>query len=188
MSAPRNIFITGRPGIGKTTAIRRTLERLPATANGFTTSEIRHGSRRVGFLIESLDGESAVMAHVDFDSPVQVGKYGVDLDAVERVGVGALRRALRQNTPAIVDEVGKMELACSAFAPALLDVVRADLPVLGTMHARRDSVTEAIRARPDAVVLEITRANRDGLPDRLAEMIREAPGGDAARGATRDAP
>lgn len=174
MATPRNVFITGRPGVGKTTAIQRALELLDMAVNGFTTSEMREDGRRVGFRIDALDGEGAVMAHVDFNSPVRVSKYRVDVGAVERIAVTALRRAIREGTPAVVDEVGKMELACNAFVDALLEVVEADIPVLGTMHVGRGAVTNRIRERQDTTVVEITRENRDTLPARLAQMMRDA--------------
>lgn len=168
------MFITGRPGVGKTTAIEGTLKLLDMPVNGFTTGEMRENGRRVGFRIDALDGEGAVMAHVDFDSHVRVSKYRVDVDAVERIAVTALRRAIREGTPAVVDEAGKMELACDAFVDALLEVVEADIPVLGTMHVGRGSVTDRIRERQDTKVVQIIRENRDALPARLAEMMRQA--------------
>jgi nucleoside-triphosphatase len=48
---------------------------------------------RTGFSITSLEGESAVMAHVDFRGPIRVGKYGVDVPAFERIALPALRDA-----------------------------------------------------------------------------------------------
>jgi len=173
---PRNIFITGRPGIGKTTAIVKVIELLDLPVHGFTTAEIREGRKRVGFEIKDMQGNAAVMAHVDFPGPIRVGKYGVDTGAVEAVGAEALRRALERRTPAVVDEVGKMELACPAFVDALLAAVAADIPVLGTMHLRADEATRSIRAREDTQIMEITRANRNELPRRLADLLKQAAG------------
>ncbi len=176
MPVPRNIFITGRPGIGKTTAIVKVIELLDLPVHGFTTAEIREGRKRVGFEIKDMQGNAAVMAHVDFPGPIRVGKYGVDTGAVEAVGAEALRRALERRTPAVVDEVGKMELACPAFVDALLAAVAADIPVLGTMHLRADEATRSIRAREDTQIMEITRANRNELPRRLADLLKQAAG------------
>ena len=39
-------LLTGRPGCGKTTLIRRLVEGLGVSAGGFYTEEIRRGSRR----------------------------------------------------------------------------------------------------------------------------------------------
>jgi nucleoside-triphosphatase len=174
MADVKNLFITGRPGIGKTTVLLKAIEHIPIRVHGFTTCEVRQGRSRVGFRIEDTEGAAALMAHVDFTGPVRVGKYGVDVSAVERIGAQALRTALAERTPAVIDEVGKMELACPAFFSTLMEVLDADIPVLGTMHSRTDSVTTGIRARPDTLVTTVTAANRDLLPQRLAEMLMEA--------------
>ncbi len=169
----RNVFITGRPGVGKTTAIERTLQRLDVEANGFTTREIREDGKRVGFRIENLAGESAVMAHVELEGP-KVSKYGVDVDAVRRIGVSAVARAVEQGTLSIIDEVGKMELACEEFADVLLEAVEADIPVLGTVHRHDDPISRSVKRREDTRVIQITPGNREELPERLEEMIRAA--------------
>lgn len=183
MSAPNNVFITGRPGIGKTTALLKAVELLDVKVHGFITREIREGRTRVGFRIEDTEGNRAVMAHVDFSVRTRarpegafprVGKYGVDVGAVEAIGVRALQEALQQRTPVIIDEVGKMELASAAFVETLLEVVASELPVLGTLHMRTDRTTQRIREREDTEIIQITAANRDELPERLAAMLREA--------------
>ena len=172
MEKPAKVFLTGRPGVGKTTVIERTLQMLgDIELHGFITREMRENGRRVGFRIDDLHGNGAVMAHVDFSGPPRVSKYGVDVDAVERVAVEALNRAVKAGTPAVIDEVGKMELASDAFAEKLIQVVEADIPVLGTMHKRRDRVTRQIHGSDDTRVIEVTTENRDGLPARLADLL-----------------
>ncbi|KPK65591.1 MAG: hypothetical protein AMK73_02510 [Planctomycetes bacterium SM23_32] len=172
----KNIFLTGRPGVGKTTVILRVVELLDFDVGGFTTREMRRDGGRIGFRIEDLEGNGAVMAHVHTPSPLKVGRYGVDAGAVELVGVRAVRQAVAMGRPVIVDEAGRMELAVPAFVRALQTALDAPAPVLGTMHRRRDPVTNAIRARADTTVIEVTRANRDELPGRLSGMLRDALG------------
>jgi len=174
MCAARKLFVTGRPGVGKTTLILRAIELLRVPMHGFYTRELRAEGRRVGFEIADLAGSSAVMARVGFPGPVRVGRYGVDLDAVERVGVRALEKALRDRALAVIDEVGRMELACPAFVDVLGRVMDAGIPVLGTIHARAGGVAEAIRRRHDVCIVQVTPSNRDGLPAELARMFREA--------------
>jgi nucleoside-triphosphatase len=73
------ILLTGRPGCGKTTLIKRVFNDLPRRAGGFYTEEIRDGGTRAGIKIVTLDGKEAVFAHVDFKTPDRLGKYGLDL-------------------------------------------------------------------------------------------------------------
>lgn len=172
----KNIFLTGRPGGGKTTAVRRVLEMVSIPMHGFYTREMREDGTRVGFEIEDLEGNQAVMAHVDFSGPPRVSKYGVDPDAVARIGVGALRRALEEETPAVLDEVGKMELACEDFVRILPELLDADIPVLGTVHAKQESWADRIRERQDSEIITLTRRNRDAVPTRVAKRLEEPAG------------
>ncbi len=97
------ILLTGAPGAGKTTAIRRVAEQLVrsgARLRGFTTDEIRADAGagcRLGFRIAMLGddrgGRSAVLAHVDIRSSRRVGRYGVDVGALDGVVGPALALA-----------------------------------------------------------------------------------------------
>ena len=58
----KNILITGLPGIGKTTLIRRLYEELKDTHPvGFYTGEIRENGVRKGFELISLDGRRGLL-------------------------------------------------------------------------------------------------------------------------------
>src|SRR6266566_719094 len=90
----RKVLLTGRPGCGKTTLIRRVVNELARPAGGFYTEEIRERGARVGFKIVTLAGEETVLSHVDFKTANRIGKYGLDLSGLETIGVAALRRAV----------------------------------------------------------------------------------------------
>ena len=167
-------LIEARPGAGKTTTMQRLVELLlerDMTLAGFLTEEIREGSRRVGFSIKTLGGESATLAHVKLRGAHSVGRYGVDVGEFERLALPTLR------VPAdaiLIDELGKMELASIAFRDAVADLIERDAPVVATVHAFRHPFTDALKARPDAEVVHLTRQNRDELPRLLAQKLAPA--------------
>ena len=167
------ILLEGRPGSGKTTAARRLVERLRAAnvpTTGFTTEEIREGKRRVGFRVEAVVGPRATLAHVAFSGPPRVGKYGVDLEAFERVALPALE-APDPRGVVILDELGKMELASAAFREAVEALFEGDSTVVATVQVFRHPMTDALKARPDVEVVRISTRNRDSLPDELARRV-----------------
>jgi len=49
----KNIFLTGAPAAGKTTVIKKVIERLGVPANGFYTEEERVAGIRTGFLMRT---------------------------------------------------------------------------------------------------------------------------------------
>ncbi len=171
---PANLLLTGRPGVGKSTVIQRALEGVSVRAGGFFTQELREGGRRVGFGITTLDGREGVLAHVNIKGPPRVSKYGVNVDDIREVVVGALERALRDAELIVCDEMARMELLCREFAPMVRRCLDAETPLLGTIQQRRDDFLDAVRARSDVRLLEVTPANRDDLADEVAAWI-EAP-------------
>jgi nucleoside-triphosphatase len=82
--SPKNVLLTGPPGCGKTTALRRLIERLAdLRLAGFYTQEVRERGQRVGFEAVSLSGRRALLAHVRSRSPHRVGRYGVEPERLE---------------------------------------------------------------------------------------------------------
>jgi nucleoside-triphosphatase len=85
------LLITGTPGIGKTTVIRRVAEGIEADGlRGFYTEEIRESGERRGFRLVGFDKSARVIAHVDIPKSQRVGKYGVDIQAIDEAA-GLLR-------------------------------------------------------------------------------------------------
>jgi nucleoside-triphosphatase len=171
------ILLTGWPGVGKTTALRRIVEGLEGSAGGFYTREVRTGGRRTGFELVTLEGERALLATTDpsaeLGRPVSFGRYRVDLEAIDAVGVPALVLALQQGRVVVVDEIGPMEIRSARFREAILKILDGEAPVVGTIYGRPQPFADQVKAHPRARVREITMDNRDALPGEvLAELHR----------------
>jgi len=173
---PTRLLLEGRPGVGKTTVVRRLAALLRTRrAVGFTTEEIRHGGTRSGFALETLEGgQRAVLAHVDFPGPPRVGRYGVDPGVMERLAVPPLTSAAADPAPGdlvLIDELGRMELACTAFRDAVRCLFASDIDIVATVHAHSDPFTDTFKQRPDIELVHVTRTNRDALPEELAARL-----------------
>jgi nucleoside-triphosphatase len=162
----RKILLTGRPGSGKTTLIKRVVDNLTLPVGGFYTEEIRERSERVGFKIVTLDDEEAVLAHVRFSTAHRVGKYGLDLAAL-KIGIEALRTAARARRLVVIDEIGPMEIKSSTFCDAVKEALDSGAPVLGTITARSFPFTNEIKRHSDVRIIEIRRENRERLASEL---------------------
>jgi nucleoside-triphosphatase len=160
-------LLTGRPGTGKTSLIKQAVAELGVSAGGFYTEEIRDKGTRLGFKLVTLDGEEVVLAHVSIHSPYRVGKYGVDVEGLERVGVAALRRAAAEAQLVIVDEIGKMELFSAAFRESILAIISSGKRVLGTIMLAPNPWADAIKRLPQVKLVELTKTNREQARDDL---------------------
>jgi nucleoside-triphosphatase len=172
-----NIVLTGIPGIGKTTLIRRIANALGDRCGGFTTREIRKDGVRTGFGIESLDGRRGILASKGAPEGPRVGPYTVDVESLEAVGVGAVGRALEAGKVVVIDEIGKMELMSERLKGIIIAAFESELPVIATMGVSRNAFMEGIRKRKDTEVLSVTAANRNDLESRVLALIESGLSG-----------
>ncbi len=152
-------LLTGSPGTGKTSLIKQALAGTDINVGGFYTEEIRTGGTRVGFRLVTLSGSEVTLSHVDFNRRFRVGKYGVDVDALERVGITTLTEAARQCDLVVIDEIGRMELLSAAFRDTVNEIIRSGKTVLGTIMLQADIRVDAIKRLPQVYLVTLTRAN-----------------------------
>ncbi len=152
-------LLTGKPGAGKTSLIKQAVAGMGGKAGGFYTEEIRSGGARLGFRLVTLDGESAILSHVNIHSPYRVSKYGVDIDNLDRVGVSALYKAAEECDLVVIDEIGKMELFSANFKEAVLQIIDSGKRVLGTIMLNANPWADAIKRLPQVNLVVVTRAN-----------------------------
>ena len=167
----KKILITGAPGVGKTTLIRRLIRKLDTVScTGFYTAEIRKGRARKGFELISLDGQKGLLAHINIQSPQRVGRYGVDVEGFDNF-LNTIRFMQTEADVVIIDEIGKMELFSKKFIHLLETVFSSDQQVIASISARGPDTIQHYKQRGDVTLIEVTRSNRDGMADKIAAML-----------------
>jgi nucleoside-triphosphatase THEP1 len=175
-SQPPRILLTGRPGCGKTTVIRRAVELIGLErCAGFYTEEVRERGRRIGFDVVTVDGRRGPLARAGVAGP-RVSRYGVDVASFEGLGVETLENAVGVPGKVVVlDEIGKMELFSERFVGLLERIFdpSAAWAVLGTVMLGRHPMVNLLRRRTDIEFIEVTRTVRDGLATELCRIYGE---------------
>ncbi len=166
------MLLTGAPGSGKTTLVKRLIKELGIDADGFFTSEIREKGKRVGFWVEDFKGEKELLASVDFPSKLKVGKYRVNLLGFEKIALRAVERALSQAQLVVIDEIGKMELFSEDFKKLILEVFDSNKPVLATIMKKSHPFADKIKSRSDVVLFEIKPKERDEVYENIKAILK----------------
>ncbi len=172
------ILVTGKPGIGKTSVLRRAVRELQNRkyeVGGMICSEVREGGLRVGFeIMDFSTGIRGWLAHVNQPTGPKIGKYHVNLTDLEIIGVGAILDAIQNADVLAVDELGPMEFSSTAFIKALVEAVESSKPMIGTIHyGLKNSIIESIRNRDETEIFKVTYSNRKNLHNLIVDKICE---------------
>ncbi len=176
----KNILLTGRPRVGKSTLVQRVVERLRQRGyqkiGGFYTAELSRQGERVGFTINTLDGRTGRLAEVGLDSCHRLGKYGIDLQSFEAVALSALEEAIALGGLVVIDEIGYMELKSRRFRDLVVRALDSPAFVLATVMQSKFDFPDALKARDDVEVITVRVENRDRLVDSIvARLLTGSP-------------
>jgi|UniRef100_A0A7C3YT60 nucleoside-triphosphatase len=162
----KKIFLRGRPGIGKTTLIKRIAEELKRRKKkvfGFYTEEMREKGERVGFKVKGLNGGEEIMAYIHFSTPYRVSKYRVDRDRFEKIALSELAKGKEEGGLVIIDEIGKMELFSERFKELVWELMESESPVIATIPIAPLPFLQRLLEDFKIEIIEIDLTNRDRL-------------------------
>ncbi|MEM3597126.1 MAG: NTPase [Candidatus Bathyarchaeia archaeon] len=174
----RIVLLTGSPGIGKTTVLTKIVETLRGkgyTVGGMISREVRSCRTRVGFeILDIASSKRGWLAHVNQPNGPSVGKYRVNIEDLNSVGVEAIERAVEEADVIVIDEIGPMELFSEKFKHTVKMAIDSKKPLVGVVHWKaKDKLIDEIKAREDAEVHIVNFENRDRLHTVIAEKIAD---------------
>lgn len=167
----KNILISGKPRSGKTTLLSTLITQLPHKV-GLMTHEMLVDDKRVGFEIETQDGQRAVLAHIDAPTGHKVARYFVQAESVEK-----LLPSISQFTASdclYLDEIGEMQLASESFKSLVLAYLNSENTCIATITSiYTDEFLDAIKERDDVILIEIDVDNRDEQIAFVTQLLRK---------------
>ncbi|PSN48931.1 Cancer-related nucleoside-triphosphatase [Blattella germanica] len=175
------INLSSISGIGKTTLVQKLCDKLANSsvpAKGFYTEEVRSGQKRIGFDIVTLDGKRGTLARIMESAPQtparhMVGQYTVSLKSFETLACPVFQT--QTGDVLVLDEIGRMELFSDSFKREVTKAFgNTGITILATIpipKAKPMPFIENLRRRPDSVVVEVDRSNRDDLMDKVYAML-----------------
>ncbi|XP_043541622.1 cancer-related nucleoside-triphosphatase [Chiloscyllium plagiosum] len=187
----RHVFLTGPPGIGKTTLIHKTIDVLKSSGvpvDGFYTEEVRKDRRRIGFDVVTVSGKRGPLSRTSNESGAlncrceyRVGQYAVDLPSFECLVLPLLRKVNDRNDTEkkvyVIDEIGKMELFSEPFIQCVRQVLDGSgATILGTIPIPKGKplgLVEEIRSRKDVKIFNITKDNRNNVVEEIVTSVQD---------------
>jgi nucleoside-triphosphatase len=130
----------------------------------------------VGFEILDLSSEKrGWLAYVNQKTGPQVGKYHVNLEALEKVGAQSITAALENCDVVAIDEVGPMELFSEKFKDATRKALGSARLVIAVVHRKaQDKLISDAKKMREAETYTVTAENRDDLSKTIAEKAIKA--------------
>lgn len=168
----KNLILSGNPGTGKTTLVKEAVLPFAASIGGFYTEEIRENGQRVGFLLKTWDGRSAVLASKKMAGQARLNKYGIDLEALNSIGVSALKSALGGKKIVVIDEIGAMEVLSEEFRETVLKCLAGPLPVLATIRQGSYAFTDSVKKMQQTQVRQLSRENFNEVKEEVRNWLK----------------
>jgi len=186
-----HLLITGKPGVGKTTLIKKIYQTIITRSNieaiGFYTAEVREGANRTGFKVINLNNEQdqGCLAKIGGSGP-KVGRYTVDIDSFERIAIPILETAINYRPSSskqliiLIDEIGKMELLSRKFRQLINQLYVAwrhtaddhGVKIVSTVPISRGiGAVEDIRSEKGIKEFTVTPYNRNEMVDQIVDML-----------------
>ena len=143
----RVLLLTGSPGVGKTTLLLKIMDILRAKGyriGGMVSREVRSSGTRIGFeILDLASGKLGWLAHINQKTGPQVGKYRVNLEDLDKIGVEAVLKAVRECDVIAIDEIGPMELFSEKFRLAVEEAAESGKLLVGVVHWKaRDKLVD----------------------------------------------
>jgi len=192
------ILITGVPGIGKTTLIKRISDIIinkyshKFVVKGFYTQEVRNSEfgERIGFDVIDVTNplNRRQLSRIDLKSGPKVGKYCVDLKSFESIAIPLISftekeiKTIEESNKeliVIIDEIGKMEAFSDLFRKGVKQLFDSEVTsrsyrILATLPTKRNvRLAEDLRQKSANREIHINRSNRDSMSDRVVNMLCE---------------
>jgi len=169
----KNLLVTGLPGVGKTTLIKKLSEALKDFHPvGFYTEEIRERGERKGFELISLEGKRGLLSHKEIRSSYKVGQYKVDIKSFEEF-LDSISFFNPLTHLIIIDEIGKMECFSDQFKKIMKEILNSEKWVIATVAFKGSGLITEVRERKDVQLFEINKKNRDSL---FSEILKDVGG------------
>lgn len=137
------IFITGLPRCGKTTLIKKVIEK-EKNYLAIVSEEIRENHKRIGFELKLIEDGNILIKKIlalnkNINRGKKFGKYFIFIDNINEI-VDKATKISKEKKIIFIDEIGKMEFYSEKFKNFINELLASDKKIIATLH--RDFIKE----------------------------------------------
>lgn len=164
-----NILLGGPIRIGKSTILAKVRRHVEGPIGGFVTE--RETSNNIQtFSIKSLStGQLYPFARINLKNLDK----DINKTVFKEVLPDLLTKDLESCKTIFLDELGFMEKDIEEFTSKIYQILDSDLLVLAVVKDFDCEFLNRIRQREDSVYLKVRQDNREFLPSKILQLIRE---------------
>lgn len=163
----KNLFLTGKKGVGKTTLLKKSLDKLDVPIGGYTTQRVFEGYYRKYIAKSLYDNEEYQIIRVDSRDDSKVWFP----DVFEKNLVPLLDKSLERDL-IVLDELGCSENGIIRFTSKIFELLDSPKIVFGVLKEDNCAFLNRIKERRDVTIITVTKDNRDYLMDEILSILK----------------
>lgn len=196
----KNLFLQGDIGVGKSSLIRKNLLSHFPKVGGIYVQRIYIGNSYVAFKLNPLENAEDYQLNLYVTSidkmddlflySDQQGKWYKNLEVFNTKAITYLKKSMTKKI-ILLDELGELELNCTAYLKAVLDVLEGDVPAIGVIKSSKnakkvraalpekhkdsnETPLNYIKSHPQVELLNVTKHNLEIINNRVKSFVEEA--------------
>ena len=169
IASTKCLFLTGRPGVGKSTLLAKVVTRIAQDQNlrisGFLTHDIKNmNGERVGFETETIDKKKKGQLAVKQSD----GSYKLNHNTLNEVVLPTILNGLENTDIMVIDEIGPIQLQDPEFQKAIdLLLEKRSISILGVLALEGHPYLSKIRNHYRTGLIDVSEFNRKSLVELL---------------------
>ncbi len=158
-----NIILTGPKHCGKSTLIKKIINKHKGCISGFISEFDDRTSSCRQLQIRSIDGDECACA-VKWEN----GSYTVNYEIFDKFAPCLIDLS---SDLIIIDELGKFEASCENLRLAVEKAFSSSGNLIAVLRLDAPSWINDLKLRSDALVINVNDKNRDSLADNITMLI-----------------
>lgn len=165
-----NLFLTGDIQVGKSTIVKKALEKINTSIGGFITKRVVNGTV-TSHIARSLyeNSEEYIIAKIDSSD----WSKNIYEETFDQKLLSVLNNSLIDRELIVLDELGIMERNIKNFTSKINEILDSNTSVFGVLKDADCEFLNNIRDREDVSIIRITEDNRDKILEEVMNKLEE---------------